>query len=61
MIEALCALQMPAIVRDVVQIKNDAQDEAIIGIGAKVDAHEAAIQELASYLRQVFQHPMFQS
>ena len=47
------------IVQDVIRAKNNAQDDAIIGIGAKVDAHEIAIQELATYLRQIFTHPLF--
>lgn len=46
-------------VRQLTRDKNDAQDDAIIGIGAKVDAQEAALQELAGYVRQVFQHPLF--
>ena len=43
------------------RIKNAAQDDAIIGVGAKVEAHEAAVQELSHYLRQVFTHPLFRS
>ena len=40
------------------EVKNEAQDDAIFGLDAKVEAHEAAIQELAEYLRQVLQHPL---
>lgn len=39
--------------------KTDAQDDAILGIGAKVDAHEQGIEILRDYLQQVFQHPLF--
>ncbi len=46
-------------VRQMVRHKNDVQDDAIIGIGAKVDAQDAAIEGLADHLRRVLAHPIF--
>ncbi len=47
------------LVRQMVRHKNDVQDDAIIGIGAKVDAQDEAIQSLAVHLRRVLGHPLF--
>ncbi|VDC33192.1 class I SAM-dependent methyltransferase [Pseudogemmobacter humi] len=46
-------------VRNTVRLKNDAQDDAIIGIGAKVDAHEQALNYLIEELRKILKHPFF--
>ena len=46
-------------VRKMVRYKNDVQDDAIIGIGAKVDAQDEAINALADHLRRVLAHPIF--
>lgn len=46
-------------IRRTIKLKNDAQDDAIIGIGAKVDAHEEAIQSLSRYLGDLLRHPIF--
>ena len=47
------------LVREMVRHKNDVQDDAIIGIGAKVDAQDEAIQGLADHLRRGLTHPIF--
>jgi hypothetical protein len=46
-------------VRQMVRHKNDVQDDAIIGIGAKVDAQDEAIAGLADHIRRVLAHPIF--
>jgi len=46
-----------AAARDLVTIKNEAQDDAIFDLANKIEENEKGIQELAMYLRQVLQHP----
>lgn len=46
-------------VRQTIKHKNDVQDDAIIGIGAKVDAQDEAIHGLAAHLRRLLAHPLF--
>jgi hypothetical protein len=48
-------------VRQMVRHKNDVQDDAIIGIGAKVDAQDEAIEGLVEHLRRVLAHPIFRA
>ncbi|MFD1881902.1 class I SAM-dependent methyltransferase [Paracoccus pacificus] len=46
-------------IRQLSKDKNEAQDDAIIGLGATVEAHDESIRILRDYLQQVFQHPLF--
>jgi hypothetical protein len=52
-------LDIEPLVLRAVKVKNDVQDDAIIGIGAKVDAQDEAILGLAQHLRGVLEHPLF--
>ncbi len=54
-----CEAQIEPMIRRAIKMKNDAQDDAIIGIGAKVQAQEQAIQSLSKYLGDVLRHPIF--
>ena len=40
-------------------LKNDAQDDAILGIAAKIEAQDQVIQGLQGYLQDIFHHPLF--
>jgi hypothetical protein len=51
--------QLEPLVRQTVKYKNDVQDDAIIGIGAKVDAQEQAIHDLTDHVRKLLSHPLF--
>ncbi len=51
--------QMEPLIRQAIKHKNDVQDDAIIGIGAKVDAQDAAIVDLVEHVRRVLAHPIF--
>ena len=50
--------EIEPLVQRAVKHKNDVQDDAIIGIGAKVDAHEAAIQDLVHHVQRMLRHPI---
>ena len=45
--------------RQLFSIKSDAQDDAILGIAAKVEAQDQVIQSLQGYLQDIFRHPLF--
>jgi hypothetical protein len=51
--------RLEPMVRQTVKHKNDVQDDAILGIGAKVDAQEQAIHDLADHVRKMLSHPLF--
>jgi hypothetical protein len=51
--------QLAPLIHRAVKYKNDVQDDAIIGIGAKVDAQDDAIQGLLVHVHGILQHPLF--
>lgn len=51
--------RLEPMVRQTVKHKNDVQDDAILGIGAKVDAQDQAIHDLTDHVRKLLSHPLF--